>query len=74
MKSLQLPKMSTAKPKYHMQKPDKVIAWHISSRSDAELVITTFKKAYKKRNTPYGLMFHSDRISHSIVDKPNALN
>lgn len=25
----------------------KVIAWHISSRPDAELVITTFKKAYK---------------------------
>ena len=107
MKSLQLPKMSTDKPKYHRQKPDnetytnhlqqqfrqkspnlvwasdltylkagskwyylcivmdlfsrKVIAWHISSRPDAELVITTFKKAYKKRNAPYGLMFHSDR-------------
>ena len=41
----------------------KVIAWHISSRPDAELVITTFKKAYKKRNAPYGLMFHSDRGS-----------
>lgn len=109
MKSLQLPKMSTDKPKYHRQKPDnetytnhlqqqfrqkspnlvwasdltylkagskwyylcivmdlfsrKVIAWHISSRPDAELVITTFKKAYKKRNAPYGLMFHSDRGS-----------
>ena len=109
MKSLQLPKMSTDKPKYHRQKNDnetytnhlqqqfrqkspnlvwvsdltylkagskwyylcivmdlfsrKVIAWHISSRPDAELVITTFKKAYKKRNAPYGLMFHSDRGS-----------
>jgi len=38
----------------------KVIAWHISAKPDMELVMTTFKKAYKARNTPYGLMFHSD--------------
>lgn len=24
-------------------------------------VMTTFRKAYEKRNAPYGLMFHSDR-------------
>ena len=41
----------------------KVIAWHISAKPDVDLVITTFKKAYETRNTPYGLMFHSDRGS-----------
>ncbi len=39
----------------------KVIAWHISANADADLVMTTFRKAYEKRNAPYGLMFHSDR-------------
>ena len=39
----------------------KVISWHISASADTELVITTFRKAYGKRNAPYGLMFHSDR-------------
>jgi len=41
----------------------KVISWHISSKANVELVITTFKKAYEKRKAPYGLMFHSDRGS-----------
>lgn len=41
----------------------KVISWHISGKPDVELVITTFKKAYYKRNEPCGLMFHSDRGS-----------
>lgn len=41
----------------------KIISWHISSNANVELVITTFKKAYEKRNAPYGLMFHSDRGS-----------
>ena len=41
----------------------KVIAWHISSKANVDLVITAFKKAYEKRNAPYGLMFHSDRGS-----------
>ena len=41
----------------------KVISWHISSKANVELVITAFKKAYEKRNTPHGLMFHSDRGS-----------
>lgn len=39
----------------------KVISWHIAAKPDAELVMCTFKKAYEKRNAPYGLMFHSDR-------------
>lgn len=39
----------------------KIIAWHISARPDADLVITTFQKACRKRSVPYGLMFHSDR-------------
>ena len=39
----------------------KIISWHISTKPDAELAITAFKKAYEKRNLPYGLMFHSDR-------------
>lgn len=41
----------------------KVIAWHISSKPDVDLVMSAFKKAYEKRNAPYGLMFHSDRGS-----------
>ena len=47
----------------------KVIAWHISSNPDSELVITTFKKAYKARNAPYGLIFHSDRGSQYTSSK-----
>ena len=39
----------------------KVISWKISFKADAELVISTFKKAYIKRNSPKGLIFHSDR-------------
>ena len=39
----------------------KIIAWHLSSRPDVELVMAAFRKAYAKRNAPYGLMFHSDR-------------
>lgn len=41
----------------------KVIAWHIASKPDVNLVISTFKKAYAARKSPYGLMFHSDRGS-----------
>ena len=41
----------------------KVIAWHISAKPDVDLVISTFNKAYQKRNAPSGLMFHSDRGS-----------
>ena len=48
----------------------KVISWHISSKANVELVITAFKKAYEKRNAPYGLMFHSDRGS-SILPSPS---
>ena len=39
----------------------KVIFWHIPANADVDLVITAFRKAYEKRNTPYGLMFHSDQ-------------
>ncbi len=39
----------------------KVIAWQLSGKADANLVITTFRKAYESRNAPCGLMFHSDR-------------
>lgn len=41
----------------------KVISWDISGKPDSDLVISVFKKAYAKRNAPYGLMFHSDRGS-----------
>lgn len=41
----------------------KVIAWNLSAKPDVDLVMTTFKKAYEKRNAPTGLMFHSDRVS-----------
>lgn len=39
----------------------KVIAWNLSKKPDAEMVISTFKDAFRKRNEPQGLMFHSDR-------------
>lgn len=39
----------------------KVIAWHLSGRTDVSLVMATFRKSYGNRNAPYGLMFHSDR-------------
>lgn len=39
----------------------KVIAWDISSNINADLTIAVFKKAYAKRNSPQGLMFHSDQ-------------
>ncbi len=41
----------------------KIIAWQLSGKADAELATATFQKAYRKRNAPYGLMFHSDRGS-----------
>lgn len=109
MKTLQLPKMSTDKPRHQNKRSDngdcanhlnqkfnqkapgivwvsdftyikvcskwyylcvvmdlfsrKIISWHISVRADVNLIMTTFKKAYEKRNAPYGLMFHSDQGS-----------
>lgn len=39
----------------------KVISWQLSAKPDADLVMAAFRRAYEKRNAPYGLMFHSDR-------------
>ena len=39
----------------------KIISWNISSKPNADLVIQTFQKAYRSRNFPAGLMFHSDK-------------
>lgn len=39
----------------------KVVSWHLSGKADSVLVMTAFRKAYEIRNTPYGLMFHSDQ-------------
>ena len=107
MRSMELPKMSTDKPKSSCRRPDnggypnhlqqrfsqnapnlvwvsditylkaggkwyylcvvidlfsrKVVSWYLSSKADSVLVMTAFRKAYESRNTPYGLMFHSDR-------------
>lgn len=36
---------------------------HIRQAPDVDLVMTAFKKAYDRRNSPSGLMFHSDRGS-----------
>lgn len=109
MKTLQLPKMSTDKPKHsvrhksvgeftnHLQQqfnqkaPNlvwtsdftyikvngkwfylcivmdlfsrKIISWNISGKPDVNLIKDAFLKAFNKRNTPQGLMFHSDRGS-----------
>ena len=39
----------------------KVIAYRLSNKADANLIIDTFLQAYSKRGYPQGLMFHSDR-------------
>lgn len=39
----------------------KITGWNLSSKHDVEIVKTAFEKAYKKRNYPKSLMFHSDR-------------
>lgn len=39
----------------------KIISWQLSDQPNAQLVINTFKKAYRSRNCPQGLLFHSDR-------------
>lgn len=41
----------------------KIIGWHISGKHDVELTMSTFKKAYNKRNVKFGLIFHSDQGS-----------
>ena len=41
----------------------KVISWQLSDKPDAQLVIDTFRKAYRSRNFPQRLIFHSDRGS-----------
>lgn len=38
-----------------------IISWQLSDQPNAQLVINTFKKAYRSRNCPQGLLFHSDR-------------
>ena len=37
----------------------KVISWSLSGKPDADLVMTAFKKAYDKRNSPLGLIVSS---------------
>ena len=39
----------------------KIISWNISNKADSNLIMSTFNDAYNKRNSPTGLMFHSDR-------------
>ena len=39
----------------------KIISWQLSDQPNTQLVINTFKKAYRSRNCPQGLLFHSDR-------------
>lgn len=41
----------------------KVIAWKVSPKMDAALVIDTFKKAFTARKMPSELIFHSDQGS-----------
>ena len=56
----------------------KIIAWKISARINAQLVIDTFNLAYKTRGYPSGIIFHSDRCSQytckrfsMLLDKAN---
>ena len=43
------------------------VLWRLSGKADVSLVMTTFQKAYESRNTPCGLMFHSDRGTLRLV-------
>lgn len=56
----------------------KVISWTVSGKSAVDLVMTTFKKAYYKRNAPCGFMFHSDRgaqyTAFAFRQLPDSLN
>ncbi len=47
----------------------KVIAYKISLRQSTQLVTSTFKNAYSKRNPEKGLIFHSDRGAPYISNK-----
>lgn len=116
MKQMQLPKMSTVKPKFkaankssdrdchnilkqnfNPKEPNKawcsdityikaggrfyylcviidlfsrrVIAYKISSKIDARLVLDTFESALKNRNYPENVIFHSDRGSQYTSDE-----
>jgi len=44
----------------------KIIAYKIGSRINRQLVIDTFRLAYRKRGFPSGVIFHSDRGSQYI--------
>jgi len=39
----------------------KVVAFKVSHKANAQLVMDCFKNAFETRNKPVGLMFHSDR-------------
>lgn len=39
----------------------KIVAWQIGSKATATLVVDTTNQAFKCRNRPKGLMFHSDQ-------------
>lgn len=47
----------------------KVLSFKISKNIDSDLVMKTFKKAYKSRRSPQNLLFHSDQGSQYIAYK-----
>ena len=58
----------------------KVISYLLKNKIDTQLVIETFKKAYRIRNFPKNLIFHSDRGSQytsgdfrKLLDKYNVI-
>ncbi len=46
----------------------RVIEYKVSKKCSTNLVTATFKKAFEKRGSPAGLMFHSDRGSQYISE------
>jgi transposase InsO family protein len=47
----------------------RVVGWSLSKRRDAELSLTTFKHAAKKRLVQSGLYFHSDRGAEYVATR-----
>ena len=47
----------------------RIVGWHLDKRMTADLVMSALNKAYKLRQPPPGLVFHSDRGSQYTSEK-----
>ena len=47
----------------------KIIGWHVASKHDVNLTITTFNKAFNNRGCPQYILFHSDYTEENTMPK-----